>query len=153
LNRLCEKIGHGYVAHNALEDAMAAAALYLTLVQEQPARLIGVGGGSGSQRSFRNVPSSGHARRLVSNPDGRFFKTWIVLTGDFSAPRDDKPAFERYLAEQLGFAPRSAISGKTKILVTGNNPGPSKIEKARQKGIEIMSEEEFLSYINSEGGR
>ena len=38
---------------------------------------------------------------------------------------------------------------KTNILVIGEGYGPKKYEKASERGITIMSEPEFLGYINS----
>lgn len=44
----------------------------------------------------------------------------------------------------------SGVSGKLDYLVAGENMGPAKLEKARQLGIRIISEEEFDRLLNGE---
>lgn len=44
----------------------------------------------------------------------------------------------------------SGVSGKLDYLVAGENMGPAKLEKARQLGIRIISEEEFERLLNGE---
>jgi BRCT domain type II-containing protein len=43
-----------------------------------------------------------------------------------------------------------SISGKTSFILAGDNMGPSKLQKAEKLGVQIVSEDEFLSMI--EGG-
>jgi BRCT domain type II-containing protein len=43
-----------------------------------------------------------------------------------------------------------SISGKTSFILAGDNMGPSKLQKAEKLGIQIVSEDKFLSMI--EGG-
>ena len=150
LEKLCRKIGHDYHPHNALEDAIAAAAIFRAVsdAAHTPA-IAAVGGGHDRPRTFRRVTSLRHEKGLHGNPNGPFYKTYIVLSGNFSNPWDDRGTFERYL-DELGFIPRGSISGRTQILVTGESPGPSKLEKAHKQNIRIMGEEEFLRYIESE---
>lgn len=49
----------------------------------------------------------------------------------------------------LGGEVSSNVSARTDLVIVGENPG-SKFEKAKKKGIKIMSEEEFLSMIEGE---
>ena len=49
----------------------------------------------------------------------------------------------------FGIHPSGGIGGKTNILVIGEGYGPKKYERASDRGITIMSESEFLEYINS----
>jgi DNA ligase (NAD+) len=42
----------------------------------------------------------------------------------------------------------SSISSKTNLLIVGENMGPSKLQKAQDLGIKMISEEEFLKMIN-----
>lgn len=44
----------------------------------------------------------------------------------------------------------SGVSGKLDYLVAGENMGPAKLEKAKQLGIRIISEEEFDRLLNGE---
>jgi len=41
----------------------------------------------------------------------------------------------------------SSISSKLDYLVAGDNMGPSKLEKANQLAIKIITEEEFLNLL------
>ena len=47
----------------------------------------------------------------------------------------------------LGGNPSSSVSGETDYVVLGENPG-SKYDKAKELGIKILLEEEFLRMIN-----
>jgi len=148
LERLCEKIGHDYLPHNALEDAIASAVVFRATSGLTHVPAIAAAGNSGGRpRSFRRVTSRRHMTGLKGNSDGPFAKTHIVITGAFSPPWDDRGSFEQHLSS-LGFVPRGSISGKTKILVTGDAPGPSKVNKAKSRGIQIMNEESFLHFID-----
>lgn len=71
----------------------------------------------------------------------------IVISGVFTHhSRDEYKA----LIEQHGGKNVGSISGKTSFILAGDNMGPSKLQKAEKLGVQIMSEEEFLSLI--EGG-
>ncbi len=51
------------------------------------------------------------------------------------------------LAREMGASTPSTVSGSTDYLVVGDNPG-SKLSKARNLGIETISEDEFLRLVN-----
>ena len=71
----------------------------------------------------------------------------IVISGVFQHhSRDEYKA----LIEQHGGKNVGSISAKTSFVLAGDNMGPAKLEKAQKLGIRIMSEDEFLSIINSE---
>lgn len=147
LESLCKKIGHDYLPHNALEDAIASAAIFRAVSGLTSVPAIAAAGTAGDRpRTFRRVASRRHETGLRGNPEGPFAGIHIVITGNFSPPWDDRGALEHHLCK-LGFVPRGSISGKTKILVTGDSPGPKKVSRAEQQGIRIMGESEFLQYI------
>ena len=75
-----------------------------------------------------------------------FGKKEIVFTGDMSKSRGEM----RATAIRYGAESPTSISGKTNILVIGEEAGKSKLEKAKQLGIEIITEQEFWDIINKE---
>jgi DNA ligase (NAD+) len=50
--------------------------------------------------------------------------------------------------EDNGGKVSASISKKTNYIVAGDNMGPSKLKKAQDLGIEIISEQDFLDKIN-----
>ena len=79
----------------------------------------------------------------ISN-DGMFTNKTFVLTGSLtSLTRDD--AKEKI--ESLGGNVTGSVSKKTNIVVVGDNPG-NKYDKAKELGITIWTEEEFLKNAN-----
>jgi DNA ligase (NAD+) len=65
--------------------------------------------------------------------------------------------FERYsreelktLIEQNGGANVSAVSSNVDYLIGGSGIGPSKMQKAKDLSVPVISEQEFISMINSE---
>lgn len=77
-----------------------------------------------------------------------FGKKKIVFTGDMSKSRAEM----RAIAIRYGADSPTSISGKTNMLVIGEEAGKSKLEKANQLGIEIITEKEFWDIINKEAG-
>lgn len=75
-----------------------------------------------------------------------FNKKKIVFTGDMSKSRAEM----RATAIRYGADSPTSISGKTNMLVIGEEAGKSKLEKAKQLGIEIITEQEFWEIINKE---
>jgi DNA ligase (NAD+) len=67
----------------------------------------------------------------------------IVLTG--TLPTLSREEATR-LAQEAGARVASSVSRKTDFVVAGENPG-SKLAKARELGIEVIDEEEFLRRI------
>jgi len=59
---------------------------------------------------------------------------------------DDRTRLER-LAEQNGYHVVTEVTVGLKVLVAGEAPGPVKLNKAREKESEILSEAEFLARI------
>ena len=50
--------------------------------------------------------------------------------------------------EQYGGRPVSSISKQTDLIVVGENAGESKLKKAQNLGVKMITEEEFLKMIN-----
>ncbi len=50
-------------------------------------------------------------------------------------------------AKKLGAKVGSAVTGKTSYLVAGENVGAAKINAAKNKGVEVLTEDEYLSLI------
>ncbi|MBS0185373.1 MAG: NAD-dependent DNA ligase LigA [Proteobacteria bacterium] len=71
-----------------------------------------------------------------------FFKKTIVFTGTLTHMTR---AEAKMIAEKLGAKVMSAVSPKTDFLVEGKDAG-SKATVARQLGVHILSEEEWLSF-------
>jgi DNA ligase (NAD+) len=67
----------------------------------------------------------------------------VVFTGTLSAlHRDDA----KKRVEERGGRVTSSVSKKTSFVVVGDNPG-SKAEKAKELGVKVLSEKEFLDLI------
>jgi DNA ligase (NAD+) len=76
---------------------------------------------------------------------GSFAGKTVVLTGTLSSmSRDD--AKDRL--EALGAKVSGSVSKKTDFLVAGTEAG-SKLDKAQELGVAVLTEAEFLSYLNS----
>ena len=68
----------------------------------------------------------------------------IVISGVFAHHSRDE---YKQLIEQHGGKNVGSISGKTSFILAGENMGPSKLEKARKLGVEIINEDDFLRMI------
>ena len=67
----------------------------------------------------------------------------IVISGNFSISRDDMKA----LIEAHGGKNSSSVSGKTSYLLAGSKPGPEKVKKAQELGVEIIDEGELYALL------
>ncbi len=71
----------------------------------------------------------------------------VVVTGTFTRWGRQQA---QDLIRTLGGKPTSSVSGKTDLVIAGENAG-SKLAKAEQLGIDILNEEEFFSkYVSEE---
>lgn len=68
----------------------------------------------------------------------------IVISGTFEQHSRDEL---KDLIEQNGGKNVSSISKKTHYVLAGENMGPSKLEKAKELGIPIISEDDFLKML------
>ena len=59
----------------------------------------------------------------------------------------DESVFQKEVIEQLGGEIKSSLSSKTTFLLAGENAGPSKLTKAENLSIVVLSEDEFRQMI------
>jgi len=80
----------------------------------------------------------------TDNPLSPISGKQIVFTGSMTrGSRDDMEKEAKALGAKVG----KSVTGKTNILVTGENIGASKINDARAKGVQILSEEDYLNLL------
>jgi len=69
----------------------------------------------------------------------------IVITGTLSKPRNE---IEELIEKQGGRASGS-VSKKTSFVLAGDEPGKNKIDKAKELGITIIDEAQFMKLSGS----
>ena len=79
------------------------------------------------------------ARKLSDALEGKS----IVISGNFSISRDAMKA----LIEAHGGKNSSSVSGKTDYLLAGTKPGPEKLKKAADLGVEVIDENRLRELI------
>ncbi len=67
----------------------------------------------------------------------------LVISGNFSVSREEIKS----LIEANGGKNSGSVSGKTTYLLAGSKPGPEKVKKATELGIEIIDEARFRQMI------
>ncbi|PHR25205.1 MAG: DNA ligase [Desulfotalea sp.] len=67
----------------------------------------------------------------------------VVFTGTMQGSRDEMKKQAKSLGAKIG----SSITGKTTLLVCGEKVGASKLKKAGDLGVKILSESEYLQLI------
>ena len=77
--------------------------------------------------------------------DGKIF----VVSGVFSTFSRDEL---KEVIEMNGGKNASSISSKTTYVVAGENMGPSKLKKATDLGVEILSEDQFIQLLKNKFG-
>jgi DNA ligase (NAD+) len=72
----------------------------------------------------------------------------LVISGTFAriGREELKALIEKHCGKNAG-----SVSKNTHYLVAGDGMGPAKLEKARQLGVEILTEEQFFALIGGEG--
>ena len=93
---------------------------------------------AGLQMALTEEETAGQTNKLLGKK--------VVISGVFA-----KHSREEYktMIEMNGGKNVSSISKATSFILAGENMGPSKLEKARKLGIDIINEEQFLEMINS----
>ncbi len=77
-------------------------------------------------------------------PSDKLKNLTIVISGTFTKWSRDEL---KDTIEQHGGKVTSSISKKTSYLLTGEAPGPEKIKKAKELGIKIINEDEWIKLI------
>ena len=70
----------------------------------------------------------------------------FLVSGSFSSP-ERRQELEQMI-ERYGGTKITSVTKKLSFIIAGENMGPSKLEKATQLGIPIISEKEFLEMVN-----
>ena len=92
---------------------------------------------TGLQLYRREEDLSGYTDKLAGQS--------IVISGVFTHHSRDE---YKELIEKNGGKNVGSISAKTSFILAGENMGPAKLEKAHKLGIQLMSEDEFLTLIS-----
>lgn len=90
------------------------------------------------------VQMSLSADQMLPSGDKLAGKT-IVISGTFSHHSRDE---YKDIIEREGGKNAGSISKKTSFVLAGENMGPAKLEKCKELGIPIISEDEFLKMID-----
>lgn len=81
---------------------------------------------------------------IISQRTDKLNGLTIVISGTFEKhSRDEYKA----MIEQNGGKNSGSISAKTSYVLAGDNMGPAKLEKAKNLGVPIINEDDFLSMI------
>ncbi|SME95653.1 BRCT domain-containing protein [Desulfovibrio gilichinskyi] len=91
--------------------------------------------------NLRRTPLESDTKSVESPVTGK----GIVFTGKMvQGSREDMQA----MARRLGANVQTSVTGKTDFLVCGSSVGDKKMEAARAKGVEIMTESEFMDIVS-----
>ncbi len=93
---------------------------------------------------LRIIPAKEEARK---KPASTLSGQSVVLTGSL-ATMTRKAAQEKI--EAAGGKVIGSVSAKTRFVVAGDSPG-SKIERAREKGVEVIDEDHFIELLKDAG--
>jgi len=155
LNNVCKSLGYDFKQHDALEDAKAAAHVFIAAIKQSG---IGIDGWFDRVRQpiDPTASSSGSAIRRAGNTEGPLHGEVIVFTGALEMPR----SMAADLAASIGCQVESGVTKKTAILVVGDQDikklaGQEKSSKHRKaeelikKGfpIKIIKESDFKGLI------
>lgn len=145
LDTVCKRFGiSGNNHHNALADAEMSGNL-MVLFQKilSEGETVEVAETPATPRQKYNPEDKVQRTDLESVADNPFKNQVVVLTGFV---KSDSQEYAHKL-NQLGAIIKDGVNRKTNILITGYNAGPSKMQKAQEFGVRIMSEEEFKEII------
>ena len=147
----------GRVGARLLMARFQTLAHFVGAEEEEMLKIHGIGPEiTGQVRSFFSEPGNVEEAgklwaifqpQIVSGPESlRFAEKTFVLTGALKNFTRDE-AKERI--ENKGGKVTASVSKKTDFVVAGADPG-SKMEKAREMGVKVLTEKEFLDLIEEE---
>jgi DNA polymerase-3 subunit epsilon len=157
LQDLCTRIGYSYQAHDALEDAKAAAVVLLAALDES-----GMGLEAWRQR-LEEARHCAHAKVTAEgNPNGPIRGEVLVFTGTLSLSRRDAAE----MAASIGCAVAAGVTRNTTMLIVGDlearlpnlqggkSSKQKKAEQLRAAGqhIDILSETDFVELVRQNSG-
>jgi DNA polymerase-3 subunit epsilon len=151
LEQLCAMIGYQYRAHDALEDAKAAAQVLLAAMNGTP---LDVSARVERVNPLHRLYGSPAARE--GNPNGVLWGEVAVFTGALSIPRPEAAD----IASELGIKVANSVTKKTTILIVGEQDpdvlaGHDKSTKHRKaeeliakgQSIRVLSESDFRRLV------
>lgn len=146
LANVCQKIGHSFQHHNALEDAKAAGYVLLAATKESG---LGIDQWIDQLKKPISASQSPKAESVAraGDPDGDLLGEVLVFTGELNIPRKDAAD----LAARSGCQVDSGVTKKTTILVVGDQDanklaGHEKSSKHR-KAEELISSGQSIRVI------
>ncbi len=145
LDTVCKRFGiSGNNHHNALADAEMSGNL-MVLFQKilNEGESVEISEAPTPTKEKYNPEDKVQRTDLDNVVDNPFKNKVVVLTGFV---KSDSQEYAHRL-NQLGAIIKDGVNKKTDILITGYNAGPSKMQKAKEYGARIMSEEEFKDII------
>ena len=145
LDTVCKRFGiSGNNHHNALADAEMSGnlmVLFQKIINEgETVEIIET---PTTPRQKYNSEDKVQRTDLENVCDNPFKNQVVVLTGFAKA---DSQEYAHKLNE-LGAIIKDSVNKKTNILITGYNAGPSKMQKAKEFGVRVISEEEYKEII------
>ncbi|MDX2163790.1 MAG: BRCT domain-containing protein, partial [Gammaproteobacteria bacterium] len=95
----------------------------------------------------RLIKSGVHWPKIVKNTHQPLAGKTFVLTGTLQKYSRDEAGD---ILESLGAKVTNSVSKSTSYVVVGESPG-TKLDKAKQLGVEVLDEEKFLKLLSKSG--
>lgn len=140
--------------HDPLRDAMMCAQLHMKLMGKIP--IIPTPSENARHRQKWSNKPKVNPEDLIPLPEDKieykdtpFFHSGVVYTGEFLLFPDRRELGA--LLRRLGAIVGTSITKNTKFLICGANPGPKKVEIARERNIVMIEERDFYLTIEQLG--
>jgi DNA ligase (NAD+) len=137
---LADEFGDIVALMNAPEDRLARVPGLGGTVARSVHRFFHSEAGRRAIRQLREFGVKLTEARPRAAGDGKLAGKTVVVTGTLS--RFTREEAEEFI-HRLGGTPASSVSRQTDFVVAGEEPG-SKLDRARELGVEVLSEKEFL---------